>query len=72
MKYRVKHIVNKYPISSLLFWVTEYCIVENWDIQYKKHWWNKWKTCDSYDHIEDAYINLINYETDGKCILENK
>ena len=29
MKYRIKHIVNKYPISSLLFWVTEYCIDEN-------------------------------------------
>lgn len=44
----------------------------SWNIQYKNHWWNRWKTCDSYDYIEDAYINLINYETSGKCILENE
>ena len=69
MKYRIKHIVNKYPISSLLFWVTEYSIVETWDIQYKKHWWSRWKTCDNYDRKEDAYRYLLLYTTNNQCDL---
>lgn len=56
MKYRVKFLNED----------------STWNIQFKNHWWNRWKTCDNYDHIEDAYRNLINYETDGKCILKNK
>ena len=56
MKYRVKYLNGPLP----------------WKIQFKNHWWNIWKICNSYDTIEDAYRNLINYETNGKCILKKK
>lgn len=71
MKYRVKHVVNKYPMSSFMFWITEYSVVNNWEVQCKKHWWSKWKMINSYDNMEDAYRCLLNYETDGKCFLPN-
>lgn len=77
MKYRVKEIRNDDLINGilviLLWWLIPLMNTNpTWEIQYKKHWWNRWKTCDSYDRKEDAYRYLINYETNGKCILKNK
>lgn len=74
MKYRVKRSClddNFNGVMSLLFWwaIPFLNFEPTWDIQYKKHWWNKWKTCDNYDKIEDAYRFLLDYQTDHKCVL---
>ena len=74
MKYRVKRIClddDLNVITALLFfWLIPFMNTgPTWEIQYKKHWWNKWKTCDSYDKLEDAYRNLLLYTTDSQCDL---
>ena len=74
MKYRVKEIRNDNwkdgILVVLLWWLIPFMNSNTtWEIQYKKHWWNKWKTRDSYDRLEDAYRFLLEYESDHKCIL---
>ena len=74
MKYRVKRVClddNFNGIMCLLFWwaIPFLNFSPTWDIQYKKHWWNKWKTCDSYDRLEDAYRYLLLYTTNNQCNL---
>ena len=73
MKYRVKKIY-----LNDQFWNNEFIILTDipflnfkliYDIQYKKHWWNKWKTCDSYDRLEDAYRFFLDYQSNHQCIL---
>ena len=77
MKYRVKKICIDDDLNAitalLFFWLIPFLNTSTtWEIQYKKHWWNKWKTCDSYDNIEDAYRNLLQYKTNNKCTLPEK
>lgn len=77
MKYRIKEIKNDSFFDKLMnlifFWLIPFINTgPTWEIQYKKHWWNKWKMCDSYDRREDAYRFLLEYESDHKCILPEK
>lgn len=63
MKYRVKHhdsILGKF-LFPLLF--------NTYSVQYKEHWWSKWKTCDNTDNIADAYNSLMMYQTNNKQSL---
>ena len=73
MKYRVKKIY-----LNDQFWNNELIILTDipflnfkliCDIQYKKHWWSRWKTCDSYDRLEDAYRFFLDYQSNHQCIL---
>lgn len=69
MKYRVKH-VDKTLLHLLFPFIFPFnsSFIE-YEVQYKKHWWNKWKTCDNYDRISDAYAAWLKYESEGKCEL---
>lgn len=74
MKYRVKEIKNDSFLDGLMtlifFWLIPFMNTgPTWEIQYKKHWWNRWKTCDNTDNIAEAYSSWLNYSIDGKYTL---
>lgn len=63
MKYRVRHIDTSLlfftPFSFLNMGGTNLYVLEC-----KKHWWNRWKSINSYSSKKDAYkeLNKLKYK----------
>jgi len=63
MKYRVRYVDTSWlfftPFAFLNMRGTDLYVLE-----YKKHWWNKWKKISSYSSEKDAYkkLNKLKYK----------